>query len=130
MKLSTLLTSTLTSTLFAPLALGVALSITSAIIPEGAIAQTTERVNPLEDLDSRQNERDSLTGTTGNGGWNVFDFIHRSRLGVDSEAFNSELDQKLDNATEEFRRLQRERLRNQPQIQPNSPSASPGGATR
>ncbi|MEQ8962721.1 MAG: hypothetical protein RLP02_33225 [Coleofasciculus sp. C2-GNP5-27] len=130
MKISTLLTPALTSTLFASLGLGVVVSMTSIIMPEGAIAQTTERVNPLEDLDNRQNERDSLTGTTGNSGFNVFDFIHRSRLGVDSEAFNSELDQNLDNATEEFRRLQRERLRNQPQVQPNSPSASPGGATR
>jgi len=130
MKISTLLTPALTSTLFASLGLGVVVSMTSIIMPEGAIAQTTERVNPLEDLDNRQNERDSLTGTPGNSGFNVFDFIHRSRLGVDSEAFNSELDQKLDNATEEFRRLQRERLRNQPQVQPNSPSASPGGATR
>ncbi|EDX78552.1 hypothetical protein MC7420_7205 [Coleofasciculus chthonoplastes PCC 7420] len=130
MNISTLLTPALTSTLFAPLALGVAFNIPSAIIPESAIAQTTERVNPLEDLDSRQNERDSLTGTPGNSGFNVFDFIHRSRLGVDSEAFNSELDQNLDNATQEFRQLQRERLRNQPQVQPNSPSVPTGGATR
>lgn len=129
MKISTLLTPALTSTLFASLGLGVVVSI-SAIIPESAIAQTTERVNPLEDLDSRQNERDSLTGTPGNGGWNVFDFIHRSRLGVDSEAFNSELDQKLDNATEEFRRLQRERLRNQQQVQPNNSSTPAGGGIR
>jgi hypothetical protein len=130
MKISTLLTPALTSTLFASLGLGVVVSMTSIIIPESAIAQTTERVNPLEDLDNRQNERDSLTGTPGNSGFNVFDFIHRSRLGVDSEAFNSELDQKLDNATEEFRRLQRERLRNQPQVQPNSPSVPTGDATR
>ena len=129
MKISTLLTPALTSTLFASLGLGVVVSI-SAIIPESAIAQTTERVNPLEDLDNRQNERDSLTGTPGNSGFNVFDFIHRSRLGVDSEAFNSELDQNLDNATQEFRRLQRERLRNQQQVQPNSPSVPTGGSTR
>ncbi|MEQ9236902.1 hypothetical protein [Coleofasciculus sp. E2-BRE-01] len=98
----------------------------SAIIPESAIAQSTERVNPLEDINNRQNERDSLTGTTGNSGFNVFDFIHRSRLGVDSEAFNSELDQNLDNATQEFRQLQRERLRNQP----NNPSTPAGGGIR
>jgi len=102
----------------------------TAIIPESAIAQTTERVNPLEDMDNRQNERDSLTGTTGNSGFNVFDFIHRSRLGVDSEAFNSELDQNLDNATQEFRRLQRERLRNQQPVQPNNSSTPAGGANR
>jgi len=130
MKISTLLTSALTSTLFAPLALGMAVGITSAIIPEGAIAQTTERVNPLEDMDNRQNERDSLTGTTGNSGFNVFDFIHRSRLGVDSEAFNSELDQNLDNATQEFRQLQRERLRNQQPVQPNNSSTPAGGGIR
>jgi hypothetical protein len=125
MKISTLLTPALTSTLFASLALGVVVSI-SAIIPESAIAQSTERVNPLEDINNRQNERDSLTGTTGNSGFNVFDFIHRSRLGVDSEAFNSELDQNLDNATQEFRQLQRERLRNQP----NNPSTPAGGGIR
>lgn len=125
MKISTLLTPALTSTLFAPLGLGVVVSI-SAIIPESAIAQSTERVNPLEDINNRQNERDSLTGTTGNSGFNVFDFIHRSRLGVDSEAFNSELDQNLDNATQEFRQLQRERLRNQP----NNPSTPAGGGIR
>jgi hypothetical protein len=125
MKISTLLTPALTSTLFAPLALGVVVSI-SAIIPESAIAQSTERVNPLEDINNRQNERDSLTGTTGNSGFNVFDFIHRSRLGVDSEAFNSELDQNLDNATQEFRQLQRERLR----TQPNNPSTPAGGGIR
>lgn len=130
MKIKTLLTPALTSTLFAPLALGMAVGITSAIIPESAIAQTTERVNPLEDMDNRQNERDSLTGTTGNSGFNVFDFIHRSRLGVDSEAFNSELDQNLDNATQEFRRLQRERLRNQQPVQPNNSSTPAGGANR
>lgn len=116
MKLRTLLTAVLYSTGFTPLALGVAVGITSTIIPESAIAQSAESVNPLEDLDSRQNERDSLTGVPGNGGWNVFDFIHRARLGVDTEAFDSELEQNLDNATQEFRRLQIERLRNQPQM--------------
>ncbi|MEQ8536470.1 MAG: hypothetical protein RIB93_03250 [Coleofasciculus sp. D1-CHI-01] len=130
MKISTLLTPALTSTLFASLGLGVVVSMTSIIIPEGAIAQTTERVNPLEDMDNRQNERDSLTGTTGNSGFNVFDFIHRSRLGVDSEAFNSELDQNLDNATQEFRQLQRERLRNQQPVQPNNSSTPAGGGIR
>ncbi|MEQ9482984.1 hypothetical protein [Coleofasciculus sp. F4-SAH-05] len=129
MKISTLLTPALTSTLFASLGLGVVVSI-SAIIPESAIAQSTERVNPLEDINNRQNERDSLTGTTGNSGFNVFDFIHRSRLGVDSEAFNSELDQNLDNATQEFRQLQRERLRNQQPVQPNNPSTPAGGGIR
>jgi len=130
MKISTLLTPALTSTLFVPLALGVVVSMTSTIMPKGAIAQTTERVNPLEDINNRQNERDSLTGTTGNSGFNVFDFIHRSRLGVDSEAFNSELDQNLDNATQEFRRIQRERLRNQQPVQPNNSSTPAGGGIR
>lgn len=127
MKINTLLTPALTSTLFAPLALGMAVGITSAIIPESAIAQSAERVNPLEGMDNRQNERDPLTGTTGNS---VFDFIHQSRFRVDTDTFNSELDQNLDKATQEFRRLQRERLRNQQPVQPNNSSTPAGSGIR
>ncbi|HBB32091.1 MAG TPA: hypothetical protein DDZ80_12675 [Cyanobacteria bacterium UBA8803] len=113
------------STLLAPIAIGVGLStvalgITFGLLSQPATAQSAETVKPLEDLNSRQNERDPLTGRTGSGGLSVFDIIHRSRLGVDVEGFTSELDENLDKATQEFRRQQLEQLRNPQQVPPTN----------
>lgn len=93
----------------------------SLLLPsQKALAQTARDVQPLEDFKAGQNERDSFSGSTG---LNPYQLIHNYRLGVgDVNEFMREQDVKLDDATEQFRRLQLERLRRQQQVSPENSS--------
>lgn len=129
MKTPTLFVPKFISSRSSSLALGVAIStvaiaIASAMMPQSAVAQSQGTVNPLEDINSRQSERDSFTGNPGGSGLSVFDMIHRSRLGV-SDLDEANVQKNLDTATEEFRRQQLERLGNpQPVVPVNQPAPS------
>ena len=108
---------------FTPIILGVgistiAIALSAAILPQSATAQSAEKVKPLEDINNRQNEQDTLTGS---GGFRVFDLIHRSQQSVDSQGFSDTVNRNLDRATEEFRRQQLESLKNQPEVYPTNP---------
>ncbi len=108
---------------FTPIILGVgistiAIALSSVILPQSATAQSADKVKPLEDLNNRQNEQDTLTGT---GGLSVFDLIHRSQQSVDSQGFSDTVNRNLDQATQEFRRQQLESLKNQPEVSPTNP---------
>ena len=100
----------------------IAMALSSAILPQSATAQSADRVKPLEDINNRQNEQDSLTGT---GGLSVLDLINRSQLSVDSQGFSDTVDRNLDQATMEFRRQQLESLKNQLESLKNQQQVSP-----
>ncbi len=128
MKISTLFVPTLASTLLTPLTLGISISaltvsLSSLILSQPATAQSTERVQPLEDFNNQQNEPDSFSGNIGGSGLSVFDLIHQYQRGVSSYD-ETTVKKNLDNATEEFRRQQLEQLNNQ-QLQPTNPSPTP-----
>lgn len=128
MKISTRLVPAFASTLLTPITLGISicavtLSLTGAILPQAATAQSAEKVQPLEDLNNRQNEPDSLSGNIGGSGLSVFELMHRYQQGV-SSFDEANVQKNLDNATEEYRRLQLEQLTNQQQAQPTTPSTT------
>ncbi|MGB7440234.1 MAG: hypothetical protein WA919_04140 [Coleofasciculaceae cyanobacterium] len=107
------------------LALGVSfltagLGISLVVTTQNASAQTARDVQPLEDFKAGQNERDSFSGSTG---INPYQLIHNYRLGVgDVNEFMRGQETKLDDAAEQFRRLQLERLRGQQQVSPDNSS--------
>jgi hypothetical protein len=126
MNKSTQLIPAFASTLLARITLGigfgaVALGITSVVVPQSALAQTGT-VQPLDDFTTQQNERDPFTGDIGGGGFNVFNLMHQAqtRGTLDRDEFVSEQKQKLDRATEDFRRLQLQQIQrlNQQQTSP------------
>ena len=111
---------------FAPIAVSVgvatfAIAITSAILPQSATAQSAERVKPLEDLNSRQNEQDPLTGSNG---LSMFGLIHSVNQSVDSEGFADGIDRNLDRATQDLLRQREELLKNRQQVSPTNPPSN------
>jgi hypothetical protein len=104
---------------------GAAIAIVSAVLPQSAWAQAAGTVNPLEDFSPAQNERDSLGGNLGNGGFSVFDMIHRAQTGgsITFDEFSSKNGQEIQSAADAYRREQLRRLNQQPSNPQPSPSA-------
>ncbi|NER29936.1 MAG: hypothetical protein F6J89_20530 [Symploca sp. SIO1C4] len=116
------------STLLKRISLGfgvcaVAFSLTSILGSQSASAQTVNDVQPLEDFEAGQNERDPFSGT---GGWSPFDLIHRARLGNsrDLNEYVNEQRESLKDAAAEFRRLQLEQLGVESQFSPENQSTT------
>ncbi|NEP02560.1 MAG: hypothetical protein F6K58_28710 [Symploca sp. SIO2E9] len=101
----------------------VALSITSVLGPQPASAQTANDVQPLEDFEAGQNERDPFSGTAG---FSPFDLIHRARLGNnrDLNEYVDEQRENLKDAASEFRRRQLEQLGVESQFSPENQSTT------
>ncbi len=123
MKISTQLVPAFASTRLARLAFGVglgavAIALTSAVLPQSATAQSAaDAASPIQDFISPQNERDSFGGSIGGGGnFSVFDLMHNAQGGgtIDANQFSQEKNQEIDRAAEEYRRLQLQRLNQQP----------------
>jgi len=137
MKISNPLVSGFAPTLLVRLAFGVGISaalvaVSSAILPQTASAQPTDRVQPLQDFNTQQNEVDPFTGSAGGGGFSVFDLIHNSRLynSRDINDFTTESRQNIDDAAAQFRQQQLQRLGNPaspvtPETTPPTPSEQP-----
>lgn len=130
MKISNPLVSGFALTLLVRLALGVGLSatlaaISSAILTQTALAQPADRVQPLQDFNTQQNEVDPFTGSAGGGGFSVFDLIHNSRLynSRDMNDFTTESRENIDDAAAQFRQQQLQRLGNP--VSPMTPETTP-----
>lgn len=106
-----------------------AIAISLAILPQTASAQPTDRVQPLQDFNSQQNEVDPFTGTAGSGGFSVFDLIHNSRLynSRDMNEFITEKRENIDDAAAQYRQQQLQRLGNPTSpITPDTTPQTPG----
>ncbi|MGB3695574.1 MAG: hypothetical protein WBG70_23595 [Spirulinaceae cyanobacterium] len=92
--------------------------ILGAIAQQASFAQTT---NPGEEDPFPSNEQDSIFGGEN---FNPFDLIHNSNLrsGTTGEEFRKNANEEIDDAAEEFRRLQKERL--QQSLEQSSPAVS------
>ena len=77
-----------------------------------AIAQQT---NPQDPSPYQENEYDSMGGSTFGNSFNPLDLIHRANLstGRNTEEFSEESQQNLNNAADQFKRQQQERLNQQ-----------------
>ncbi|MBZ8179525.1 MAG: hypothetical protein SAL07_06905 [Oscillatoria sp. PMC 1051.18] len=89
------------------------LSIAGILSCVGQSATLAQNVDPQESGVYQSNERDSLSGSFGDGSFNPFDLIHRANLNSDRslDEFRQESAENLNNAADEFRRLQLERMR-------------------
>ena len=85
-----------------------AVGITSVLLPAKVLAQATD-IDPLGDVQTQDAGSDPLSG---NSGFNVFDMIHRARLGNSRsmQEFRTEQRQQLNDAAAEFRRQQLNRI--------------------
>lgn len=104
---------------------GAAIAISSSVLPQSAWAQAAGDVNPLQDFSPAQNERDSLGGNLGNGGFSVFDLIHRSQTGgsITYDEFSSKNAQEIESAADAYRREQLKLLNQQQSNPQQAPSA-------
>jgi hypothetical protein len=109
MKKMTKLTLTLT------VGLGVIVGLGQA-----SLAQSVNNTNEATPFPT--NERDPLYG--GDGSFNPFNLIHNANFstGRDASQFYQDTKENLNNATNDFKRLQRERLQNQSQPLEATPS--------
>ena len=77
-----------------------------------AIAQQT---NPQDPAPYQENEYDSMGSSSFGNSFNPLDLIHRANLSTDrsTEEFSEESQQNLNNAADQFKRQQQERLNQQ-----------------
>lgn len=145
MKISNQLVPAFASTLLARIALGVgvstvaiavrcpkraiasgaalcAIALTSIILPQATSAQTAPGTpgNALPDA-SRQNERDTFSGSFGSGDFSLFNLIHQSQLGtINMEEYSQEMNQNLSSEADKFKQQQLQLLgKPQPQLPAN-----------
>lgn len=95
--------------------IGIGITLVGAIA--SASPSLAQSQSPLEDFQSPQNERDSFYGGTGGSGFSVFNLLHNAQLGQtrDLGEFSTQQQTNINNAADEFRRLQLQRLGN-PQL--------------
>lgn len=102
----------------------------------GAIASASPTLAqtqaPLQDFQTPQNERGSFYGGSNSSGFSVFNLLHNAQLGQtrDLGDFSTEQRTNINNAADEFRRLQLQRLGNTqpilPAETPENPAIAPG----
>ncbi|MEC4985645.1 MAG: hypothetical protein SAJ37_20960 [Oscillatoria sp. PMC 1068.18] len=83
----------------------------------GQSATLAQNVDPQEGDVYQSNERDTFSGSLGDGSFNPFNLIHRANLTGDRslDEFRQESTENLNNAADDFRRLQLERMRSRQQ---------------
>jgi hypothetical protein len=98
----------------------------AALSCQSAIAQTSEKVNPLEDFQNPDAAADPFSNRGGTQS-SVYDLIHRAVLGNtrSQEEFNAEQQESLNDAASEFRRQQLELLKQRERQQNPVPGAQP-----
>lgn len=115
-----------TSTVFTRIAFGVGIStvaIATAFFAQVSLAQSAQDLQNSGTFTSPNNERNSFDGSIGGSGFSVFNLIHNAQLGGwrDPNEVANEQRESIDKATEEFRRIQLEQLRNSQNQEPASP---------
>lgn len=124
-----------TSTVLTRIALGVGIStvaIASALLPQVTLAQSAQDLQNPGNFTSPNNERNSFDGSIGGSGFSLFNVIHNVQLGGwrDPNEVANEQRESINKATEEFRRIQLEQLRNsQSQEQASPVNLSPSTPT-
>ena len=117
------MTSATSTKPFTRLALAILAGVgsTSLLLPIPVLAQATN-IDPLGDVQTQDAGSDPLSGGSG---FNVFDMIHRARLGNSRSLreFRTEQQQQLDDAAAEFRRQQLERIQTPAEAIPATPAA-------
>lgn len=91
---------------------GVAIALAATVLPQPASAQSAGSLRTSDSITTQQSEVDPLTGS---GGINIMDAMHNLQQlsGMQSmEDFTTKTRQDLNNAAEQFRRIQREQLNN------------------
>lgn len=118
-----------TSTVLARIGLGFGIStvaIASALLPQVTLAQSAQDLQNPGNFISPSNERNSFDGSVGGSGFSVFNLIHNAQLGGwrDPSEVANEQRESIDKATEEFRRIQLEQIRNSQQQPLGNPQQS------
>lgn len=98
-----------------------AIAIASATLSQPASAQISPGAKPFGDFGTQQNERNSTSGSFGDGNFSVFDIIHRAQMGAGEL---TEPSQSITDAATKFRMEQQRRLAN-PQPSGNEQLAKP-----
>lgn len=135
MKKSNPIFSQFTSTVLAQIGLGFGIStvaIASALLPQITLAQSAQDLQNPGNFTSPNNERNSFDGSVGGSGFSVFNLIHNAQLGGwrDPNEVANEQRESINKATEEFRRIQLEQIRNSQNSQQSSPvDSSPSSPT-
>ena len=106
------------------LSTGVGISL-SLLLPQTAWTQTATNVNPLEDLDPQQQDRDIFSRTNDNPSATIFDLMHRAQQGNirSVDEYNAEQNKIIDDAATQFRQEQLRMIKEQ--NQPANPVTAP-----
>ncbi|MBW4574344.1 MAG: hypothetical protein KME08_03580 [Aphanothece sp. CMT-3BRIN-NPC111] len=118
MKIKTQLVPVLTR-LLARTSLGVlaGMGVASCLLPQPSLAQSAY---PSSSDNLNEGNNNPFSSRYDDSGFSPLDMIHRAQLGTlrSFDEFNSEQSESLNNAADEFRRQQIERLRQQNQVSP------------
>jgi hypothetical protein len=93
------------------------MGVASCLLPQPSLAQSAY---PSSSDNLNEGNNNPFSSRYDDSGFSPLDMIHRAQLGTlrSFDEFNSEQSESLNNAADEFRRQQIERLRQQNQVSP------------